>query len=330
MARSFVRTVGWTFAVGVALGSVGYGARDYLADLLPQSAPAAAVVAERPAQPVQVTRVAFAAIEAPETYTGTIRPQHEAPLSFRLPGKLVARLVEVGDRVAAGQIMARLDDTDARLELEAAAAYLAAARTDLARALADVTRNRELFALGHVAQAVLGRADSAAAEAQSRADRAGLSQTLAKNRLSYMELVAEGPGVVTETVVEAGQVVAAGQPVLSVAATDRLDVVFALPEQRRDLLDTATASAVLWAAEGAAYALTLRDISPYVDPVGRTYRVRMTLTNPDAAAALDRTVTVRLATAGGPPAATLPLAAVLNDGAGAAVWRLPPLRLATE
>jgi RND family efflux transporter MFP subunit len=230
----------------------------------------------------------------------------------------------VGDPVTAGQILARLDDTDARLELEAAEAEQAAARTDLLRAEADVARSRDLFAAGHVAQAALDRATSAAAEALSRADRADQMRALAANRLSYMNLVAEADGIVTGTRAEPGQVVAAGQPVLSLAEGDAVDVVFALPEQSRALLETAGATAELWGVSGKEYALSLRDISPDVDPVGRTYRVRMTLTAPDAEAALGRTVTVRLTTSGTQPAAALPLAAVVNDGAGAAVWRLPP------
>ena len=149
-------------------------------------------------------------------------------------------------------------------------------------------------------------------------------RALAANRLSYMDLVAETDGIVTGTLAEAGQVVAAGQPVLSLAEGDVLDVVFALPEQSRALLETAAARAELWGVPGKDYALTLRDISPDVEPVGRTYRVRMTLTAPDREAALGRTVTVRLTTSGAQPAASLPLASVINDGAGAAVWRLPP------
>jgi RND family efflux transporter MFP subunit len=240
-----------------------------------------------------------------------------------VPGKLIARMLDVGDRVTAGQVLARLDDTDARLELEAAEAEQAAARTDLARAEADLARSRDLFDAGHVAQAALDRATSAAAEALSRADRAGRMRELAANRLSYMDLVAEAAGIVTATLAEPGQVVAAGQPVLSLAQGDALDVVFALPEQSRALLETAAATAELWGVAGKNYALTLRDISPDVDPVGRTYRARMTLTALDTEAALGRTVTVRLTTTGAQPAAVLPLASVVNDGAGAAVWRLP-------
>ncbi len=332
MARSIPRKAVWIVLVIAALGAGGYGLRDQLAPMLAGlSAPPLqdrATAAERPAQPVRVTRVALAAMDTSETFTGTIRPRHEAPLGFRVPGKLVARMVEVGERVTLGQVVARLDDTDARLELEAAAADLAAARTDLSRAQAEVSRSRDLFAKGHVAQAALDRAISAEAEARARADRADRAQALARNRLSYTDLLAESDGVVTATLAETGQVVAAGQPVLTLAETGLLDVVFALPEQRRELLNTATAQAVLWGQEGTPYALTLRDISPDVGAVGRTYRVRMTLTAPDAMASLGRTVTVRLhapvGTMGDAPVARLPLAAVMNDGTGAAVWRIAP------
>jgi RND family efflux transporter MFP subunit len=323
MARSVIGKVGWAVLALAAVGTAGYAAQDSLAAWLSVPPTDAPVIAERAAQPVRVTRVVFAAVDLSDSYTGTIRPRHEVPMGFRLPGKLIDRMVDVGDRVSAGQTLARLDDTDARLELEAAEAELAAARIDLSRAKADLARSRGLFAAGHVAQAALDRAASAAAEALSRADRADQMRDLAANRLSYMDLVAEADGIVTGTLAEPGQVVAAGQPVLSLAEGDALDVVFALPEQSRALLETAAARAELWGVPGKDYALTLRDISPDVDPVGRTYRVRMTLTAPDTEAALGRTVTVRLATPGAAPAAILPLASVVNDGAGAAVWRLP-------
>ncbi len=147
-------------------------------------------------------------------------------------------------------------------------------------------------------------------------------RVLASNQLSYTELRADADGIVTATPADAGQVVAAGQPVVSVAQTDGLDVVFAVPEQSRDILADALVSAELWDANGKTYALTRRDISPDVDPAGRTYRVRMALTDHDAETTLGRTVTVRLKIKGPAPRAPLPLAAVLNDGTGAAVWRL--------
>jgi RND family efflux transporter MFP subunit len=323
MARPVVRRAIWTVAGLLALGSAGYLAQDRLADLLAAPATETAVAEPRPAQPVRVTRAHFAVVEATSIFTGTIRPQDETPLSFRIPGKVTARLVDVGDRVVAGQLLARLDDTDTRLELAAAKAEQAAAVTDLERAEADVTRSRKLFAKGHIAQAALDRAVSAVGEAQSRTDRAERAVDLAENRLSYSSLVAETDAVVTKTFAEAGEVIAAGQPVLSAAETNLVDIVFALPEQHRDLLTQTTASATLWGREDQPYALTLRDISPDVDPVGRTYRVRMTVKDPDAEAALGRTATVRLSATQGQPVVVLPMAAVLNDGSGSAVWRVP-------
>lgn len=288
----------------------------------PGADPAATLASERPAQPVRVTRIAFAAEDRITRHTGTIRPRQEVALGFRLPGKITARLVELGDRVAKGQIVARLDDADARLELELAEAEATASVIDLTRARADAVRAAALFRDGHVAQAALDRATSAEAEATARADRAARALSLARNSLDYTVLRADGDGIVTATPGEAGQVVAAGQPVVSIAETGAADVVFQLPEQDRALIHAATARAELWGDAAAPYALTLRDISPDVDPAGRTYRVRMSIDRPDDRVAFGRTVTVELARGADAPTATLPLAAVLNDGSGTRIWRV--------
>jgi RND family efflux transporter MFP subunit len=280
------------------------------------------MAAERPAQPVRVSVIGFAATERVARYTGTIRPRHEVVLGFRVPGKVVARLVEVGDAVTRGQVVARLDDTDARLEMELAAAEAEAARVDRQRAEADAARSRTLFHEGHIAQAALDRAISGAAEAASRSERAERALTLAENRFGYAVLRADADGVVTAASVEPGQVVGAGQPVVSVAKTGALDVVFALPEQDRALLERVVARAELWGDEGRSYRLKLRDVAPDVDPAGRTYRVRMAIEDADAAASLGRTVTVMLDGGATAPVAAVPLAAVVDDGTGAAVWRV--------
>lgn len=313
-------------AVGVvSLAGLGAAAALMLPqDALSQAKPADAqpAQAERPPQPVRVTRVTPSEATAEARYTGTIRPAQEVALAFRIAGKIVARGVEVGDPVTRGQVLARLDDTDARLERQLAEAEERAARIDASRAAAELERAKTLFAQGHAAQAVLDRATSGAAEAASRAERAAQALQLASNRLDYTRIVAEADGIVTATQAEDGQVVAAGQPVLSVARGGAVDVVFALPEQDRAQLEQAVAQAELWGAEGTSYTLALRDIAPDVEPAGRTYRVRMSILAPDDAADLGRTVTVRLALGAEAPAIALPLAAVLNDGAGPVVWRL--------
>jgi RND family efflux transporter MFP subunit len=272
---------------------------------------------------VRVTAAAFVSVEPSNSFTGTVRPQHETAMAFRIAGQIVARLVEVGDVVTPGQVLARLDDTDARLSLATAEAEVIAARTDLARAVAEVERSKGLFSQGHVTKAALDGAISTAAQAQSRMDRAGHQRDQASNALDYTRLVADAGGVVTAVTAEAGQVVAAGQGVATVARTDAQDVVFALPEQMRPAVEKASASARVWDdAQGQSYGLTLRDISPDVDPVTRTYRVRMALRASDRALDLGRTMTVTFTGAASAPVVLLPLAAVMNDGKGASVWRL--------
>jgi RND family efflux transporter MFP subunit len=308
---------------GIAtVGGVGFWAgRDALA-----ATETADVVAERPAQPVQVMTVAPVGMAEVATFTGTVRPRHEAALGFRIGGKLVERLVEVGAQVTAGQVLARLDDADARLDLATAEAEVAAARTDLDRAVAETGRAQDLFDRGHIAQAALDRATSAAAEASARLDRGEQRAAMARNALDYTTLRADADGVVLSTPGEAGQVVGASQTVVVVAETGAPDIVFALPEQDRGRLEGTTATAVLWGAEEETYPLTLRDVSPDVDPAGRTYRVRMTVQTDDPAVTFGRTATVTLAGdsagAAGDGVIFLPLAAVMDEGSGPVIWRV--------
>lgn len=307
----------WIVA-GIAALSIGG-----IAAAVTQSAPpkAGEIAARDLPQPVRVTEVHFDRAAPVKRFTGTIRPAEEAALGFRLAGKLVERTATLGTHVTKGTLLARLDDTDARLQVTQTEAEDRAARIDLSRVEADLNRARQLFREGHVTKAALDRATSAAAEAASRAERGAQALRLAQNQLSYTELRAETDGIVTATLAEPGQVLGAGTPVVTLAREGALDVVFALPEQDRATLTQATATAELWET-GSTYALTPRDVAPDVDPSGRTYRVRLSMVAPDAAATLGRTVTVALTLPAGTPSAPLPLAAVLDDGTGPVALRV--------
>src|SRR3954452_21626050 len=74
---------------------------------------APALKAERP---VQVQRVSFGQENAAREFVGVVRARYETDLGFRVGGKIVARLVNVGDRVRAGDVVARLDPQDLRLQ----------------------------------------------------------------------------------------------------------------------------------------------------------------------------------------------------------------------
>lgn len=320
MARKIRNTVWAACGLGMAaIVSAAYLSRDQVAALAAQPQ---TVEPARPAQPVRASIIALQPFAKNRHYTGIIRPRHQSALGFRVAGKVLRRLVDTGDRVRAGQPLAMLDDTDARLALAAAEAEVQAATTNLIRARAAADRSAHLLATGFLSQAGVDSADSDAAEARARLDRATRSRDLARNQMTYTTLLADSDGVVTGTSADAGQVLNVGQPIVTLASTDALEVEFAVPEQKRADLDGASASATPWGAEDRRYALTLREVSPDVDPASRTYRVRMSITAPDAQLSLGRTMTVELASGPEQPVIAVPLAAILNEGKGPVVWRI--------
>lgn len=326
MVRRIVWVVG--IAAGVTAIGAGVATQPRLLAALAATGPAETPLSTPAApasvpQPVRATTVTPVPLAPATTFTGTIRPRHQGHAAFRVAGKVAERLVDLGDRVVPGQVIARLDDSDIRLTLEAAEAEVRSATTDLSRAEADEARSRALVDRGFVAQAALDRSVSGAAEARSRLDRATRARDQARNQLGYTVLRSDAAGIVTARQVEAGEVVQAGQPIVTLARTDTVEAEIALPEQRRATLDGARFAATLWGEEDTPHPLTLREISPDVDAVARTYRVRLSFDKPDDRMALGRTVTVAL-TPGTPEedVVPLPLAAVLGDGKGASVWRI--------
>src|SRR5690242_11263408 len=186
-------------------------------------------VAEKPAptRPVLVATAHYEAETPERSFVGTIKPRIEADMGFRVPGKVAKRLVEVG------QPLATLDEVDLKLQAEQAVAELNAATGVLAQASAAENRARELRAKGWTTDAQMDSARAAADEARARLNRAERSVDLTKNSLSYATLVADSRGVVTATLVEPGQVVAAGQAAVRVARFAEKEAVVAIPETLR-------------------------------------------------------------------------------------------------
>lgn len=285
--------------------------------------PQAAVTA--PPQPVQVMTVASALAAFSWTYTGIVRARYETDQGFRVAGKIVVRKVDVGQRVEAGQVLAELDPTDLILALQSQEAELMAARSSREQAVAAEQRYRTLFQQGHVAKAALDQRVAAADEARGRADRAERGLSLARNLLAYAALKTEHAGTVTALQMEIGQVVGVGQAVARIARLDELEAVVAIPEQMLETVKSATAEAELWGASGRRLKATLRELAPEADRLSRTYQARFSLADPDSQVQLGRTATVHLTGVGAAPVMQVPLAAVINDGRGAAVWKIDAL-----
>lgn len=269
---------------------------------------------------VQIQRVTYETAGASREFVGTVRARHETDLGFRVGGKIVARVVNVGDRVQAGDVIARLDPQDLKLQAESANAELAAATSSLSQASADLQRYEILKARGFAPIAEFDRRKAANDEAEGRLARAQRSLELARNQLNYAELKADADGVITTTLAEPGQVVSIGQPVARLAHKGEKEAIVALPETWLGEVRDSNATVTLWSDRERRYQAKLRELSPQADPATRTYAARFTIADADERVAFGMTATVSLERVRETPVAKLPLSAVLNHGGGPAVY----------
>jgi len=269
-----------------------------------------------PSRPVLVATVHYEAESPERSFVGTVKPRIETDMGFRVPGKVAKRLVEVGQTVDLGQPLATLDEVDLKLQAEQAEAELRAATGVEAQAAAAETRARELKAKGWATDAQMDQARAAADEARARLNRAQRSVELTNNSLSYATLAADSRGVVTATLIDAGQVVAAGQTAVRVARFAEKEAVVAIPETLVGRAKEGVATVSLWSEPNKKYEAKLREIAPNADPATRTYLAKFSLPGAGDSVSLGMTATLTLADPATTRVARLPLSALFSEGAG--------------
>jgi len=229
-------------------------------------------------RPALVMTVGNQIADAPLVLVGEIRSRFESQQGFRINGKVIRRYVDVGDKVAKGQILVKLDNQDTGLSARAAEAQVKAAEADLALAKAELQRHQQLYQRKFVSSQALefqeAKYKSAAALVkQSKAEAAVLA-----NQTGYTELLAERQGVVTEIHAEPGQVVAAGEIIAHIAVPETMEVQVAVPESRMQGIEINKVAEVrLWANPNQAYVGKIREIAPAADTSTRTFQVRIAL-----------------------------------------------------
>lgn len=273
-------------------------------------------------KPVYVTPVRLDAGAMERRFTATVRPRVESDLALRVGGKVLARQVEVGQTVRAGQVLARIDAADYELALHAAAEQQRAAQVDATQSASDAARFARLVDDGSIGSADLERQRARADAARARLDQAQQQTALARNRVGYAVLRAPFDGVVTALRFESGQVVGEGQPLITLAQPGELEVVADLPEGLAGDLDKAQAQAVAWEGARQPQSLRLRELSPSAAAATRTFRARYALADAKAKPGwrIGSTVELTLRQSGATRSATVPVTALLNTGATPAVW----------
>ncbi|MCL4747466.1 MAG: efflux RND transporter periplasmic adaptor subunit [Burkholderiaceae bacterium] len=231
-----------------------------------------------PPRPVRVQVVQASKVELGLSLPGEVRPRVETRYGFRIGGKVAQRLVSLGDRVAPGTVIARLDPQDVGPAIDAQSAQLEAARTEYRLAQLELERLRALRARGFVSTAQVDRQQASADALKARVDAALAQLDAARNNAAFQVLRADAPGVVTAVEAEAGQVVAAAQTVIRVAGSAHKDILVHVPEGDFAAAKAAAVWTVSIPALGAKnFAAKLHEISPLSDPASRTYAARLAL-----------------------------------------------------
>ncbi|NSL55806.1 efflux RND transporter periplasmic adaptor subunit [Uliginosibacterium aquaticum] len=275
----------------------------------------------RTGQPM--VRAAFAreASAASRSFTGTVAARVQSDLGFRVSGKVLERLVDAGQSVKRGQPLMRIDPVDLKLAAHAQQEAVAAARARAQQTAEDEARYRDLRGTGAISASAYDQVKAAADAAKAQLSAAEAQADVARNASRYTELLADGDGVVMETLAEPGQVVSAGQAVVRLAHAGRREAVIQLPETLRPAIGS-VAQATLFGKEGTAVPARLRQLSNSADRLTRTFEARYVLEGELSNAPLGSTVVIQI-----PDGATsaqgglhVPIGALFDPGKGSGVW----------
>ncbi|RUM03918.1 efflux RND transporter periplasmic adaptor subunit [Rhizobium chutanense] len=211
--------------------------------------------------------------------TGEIRARVQTDLSFRVSGKIIERLVEVGQSVKAGQLLARIDPEEQKADLDVAAANLQSAEAQQTQAQLAFDRQQSLFKTQVTTRAALDQAQEALLTAQASTKSAQALLETAQDTLSYTELKADADGVITARNAEVGQVAQAAQVVFTLAHDGDRDAVFEVVESAflRPIDGDGTVN--LLSDPMQKIVAKVREISPTIDSATGTIRVKVAVSS---------------------------------------------------
>jgi RND family efflux transporter MFP subunit len=276
---------------------------------------------QEPLRSVKLLTVAGAELNVSGEYSGEVRARVESRLGFQVAGKLVQRPAELGQRVAAGQLLALIDAKDYQLAAQAAAAQVVSAQSQRDLAAADFKRFEALKAQNFISGAELERRDATLKAADAQLNQAKAQSQAQINQAGYARLMATQSGVITGVDAEVGQVLAAGQPVVRLAHDGPRDAVFAVSESMAMALKVGQTLRATLVSTGQPLQGKVRELAASADPVTRTYTVKLALEASERLP-LGSTVNVLASQLPGSQAGVikLPTSALRQEGTGTVVW----------
>lgn len=271
-------------------------------------------------RPVNTMALHYDSLRDSQRYFASVASRYEVEQAFRIGGKVLVRKVDVGQVVKEGDVLAILDDADYLLAEEAARQRLAAAKAAAWQAESDWQRLSELKKNGSVSASHEEQAHSTLLTARAAAQAEARQFELARNQVNYTQLRAPISGVVTALRMETGQVVVAGQPVITLANEGKPEIVADIPENRLAEFKAARYKAALATAPERYFAVELRELSAQASAQTRTYRARLKPVEPRALPLGATATLIAERTDDGTRVATLPATALTQEQGAPAVW----------
>ncbi|MET3591513.1 RND family efflux transporter MFP subunit [Mesorhizobium shonense] len=279
-----------------------------------------AAVVQEVIRPVKVVEIGEAQTTRQLDYSGSVRARTEMNLGFRIAGKVTERLVDIGQHVNEGDVLARVDPSDYELSVKSAEASLDAAErqvetVDLARKRAE-----QLYAKNFAPKSQLDQATLSYDQAVATRDAARSTLAQAENQVHYTDLKASKAGIVTAISADIGQVVGAGTPVMTVAVDGEKEVLIAVPE-----MDIAgfrpgkEVKASFWSDDALTLDGKVREVAGSADPQSRTFAVRVSLPN-DPRVLLGMTANVAATVGSKAQLVSIPLTAMAEKDGKHIVW----------
>ena len=267
---------------------------------------------------VKVKRIESSNAAQEEKFSGVVRGRYETDLAFQVGGKIISRDVQAGSIVRAGEVLMTIDPKDIVEQSRSSDAQVVAARAQLELARNNLERYTELFKSEAIAAAILDQYKTQYDAAQANYNAALAQAQQSQNSLDYTTLTANADGVISEIGAEVGQVVAAGQTVLTLVQTGELEVVVNVPENKISAVQIGQRVTINFWATGDVAVGSVREISPMADSASRTFTVKISLPQVQN---LQLGMTANVLMRGdSPQAIILPLSAIYQTGNDAQVW----------
>ena len=267
---------------------------------------------------VKVQQVSFSNTASEENYSGVVRGRYETNLSFQVGGKIISRDVQTGSVVRGGDVLMTLDPKDIVEQSRSAQAQVSSTLAQLQLAKSNLDRYTELYKSEAIPAAVLDQYRTQYDAAKATYDAAVAQAQQSQNALEYTTLTANADGVISAVNAEVGQVVAAGQSVLTLVQTREFEVVVNIPENKISAVQIGQRVSInFWATNDNVTGI-VREISPMADSASRTFAVKISL--PDIRnIQLGMTANVQM-TEFASNAIILPMSAIYQTGKDAQVW----------